>query len=90
VNNQTVENWTELFFLDTGYHGTIYGIVYHTIMYAVFGVILEKKASSSYIIYHISHITVKGELAAYLLYPRVLAWLILRALLLPSPSPRSF
>jgi hypothetical protein len=53
VNNQTVENWTELFFLDTGYHGTIYGIVYHTIMYAVFGVILEKKASSSYIIYHV-------------------------------------
>ncbi|KAK7371561.1 hypothetical protein VNO78_36375 [Psophocarpus tetragonolobus] len=33
---------------------------------------------------------VKGELAAYLLYPRVLARLVLRALLLPSPSPRSF
>ncbi|CAJ1957507.1 unnamed protein product [Sphenostylis stenocarpa] len=33
---------------------------------------------------------VKGELAAYLLYPRVLARLILRALLLPSPSPHSF
>ncbi|PNY05947.1 hypothetical protein L195_g002407 [Trifolium pratense] len=34
--------------------------------------------------------SVKGELAAYLLYPRVLARLVLRALLLPSPSPRSF